>query len=313
MSISLTAVVCTHNPRRDYLEATLGSLRAQTLPHQDWEFLLVDNASSEKLSDTVDLSWHPHGRVVREDRVGLTYARLRSYEEARGRIIVYIDDDNILRPDYLEQVVDILAAHPEMGAIGGKSLPRYETEPPAWFHTLGIHLACRDLGDEVLTASWQDTKPADRRYPSCAPVGAGMAIQKTAYARYVEEAAQDPVRTALGRAGQSLASGEDNDIIMTLLREGWHVGYFPQLRLTHLIPARRLTRDYLSRIAYSSSKTWVLVLGVHGLRPWPPIRRWTVPLRKVKSYLAYRAWQDDAAFIRWRGACGQYEGRALLP
>ena len=82
--LSVTAVVCTHNPRPDHLGPTLDSLRAQTLPTNRWEFLLVDNASAEPLAGRTDLGWHPNGRVVREDRTGLTWARLRSFHEARA-------------------------------------------------------------------------------------------------------------------------------------------------------------------------------------------------------------------------------------
>jgi glycosyltransferase involved in cell wall biosynthesis len=41
----ISAVICTHNPRRDYLERTLQALKSQTLPLPDWELVIVDNAS----------------------------------------------------------------------------------------------------------------------------------------------------------------------------------------------------------------------------------------------------------------------------
>ena len=309
---SITAVVCTYNPRPDHLGPTLDSLRGQSLPVDDWEFLLVDNKSDEPLDGRVDLSWHPHARMIREDRAGLTWARLRSYHEAAAPLIVYIDDDNILDPDYLRLALERFEAEPDLGAAGGKSLPVYEVDPPDWFAALGIHLACRDLGDTVLDASWRGVPLAERSYPECAPVGAGMCVRKEAYAAYVEAAASDSVRTALGRSGESLASGEDNDIIMSVLDAGWRVAYLPELSLQHLIPAGRLTPDYLERIAYGSNRTWVLVLNVHGICPWRAIAAWTSPLRKARAFVRLQAWSDAASRIRWRAACGQIDGRALL-
>ena len=244
--------------------------------------------------------------------MGLTFARLRSYEEAAAPIIVYIDDDNLLDPDYLANVLARFEADDHLGACGGRSLPVYEVEPPSWFHDLGIHLACRDLGDDVLEASWEGVPVSERSYPKCAPIGAGMAIRKEAYTAYVEAAATDPVRTALGRSGQSLASGEDNDIVMSVLDAGWRVAYFPELSLQHLIPAGRLEPGYLARIAYSSNKTWVLVLGVHGIRPWPAVPAWTAPLRKARAYVREKAWAGNPNRVRWHGACGTIDGRALL-
>lgn len=140
-----------------------------------------------------------------------------------------------------------------------------------------------------------------------------MAVRRSAYAAYVAAAANDPVRAALGRRGIDLASGEDNDIVMSLLEQGLTVAYLPELRLEHLIPARRLTPDYLARYAYSSNRTWVQVLDVHGIRPWPAAPGWTAPLRKARAYVRNRAWAAPTNRIRWCGACGTIDGQTLIP
>ena len=312
MSIDVTAVVCTYNPRDDYINRTLDGLRHQTLDPKQWEVIVVDNASDDQLAERLDISWHPNARIVREDRVGLTYARLRSFHEAEAPLIVYIDDDNVLDPEYLERVVELFGIHPEIGALGGKALPEYEVAPPDWFDEIEIELGCRDLGNDVQVAFWHDVPPEKRGYPECAPIGAGLAIRREAYEKYVQSAARDARRTALGRAGESLASGEDNDIVMTLLEEGWSVGYFPSLELIHLIPKERVAPGYLAEMAESSNKTWVVVLDVHGIRPWDPISQWTVPFRKLRVYVMLQAWRSELNRVRWRGACGLFEGRALL-
>jgi glycosyltransferase involved in cell wall biosynthesis len=310
----LTIAVCAHNPRKESLELALRALRDQEPigPAHGQELIVIDNASSSPLSDSVDLSWHPNGRIVREERLGLTHARLRSFREAGAEIIVFVDDDNVLDADYLRIGVAAMNADPTLGAIGGKAIPRYETTPPTWFKGLGLDLGCRDLGEVAQIASWAEVPPGKRAYPDSAPIGAGMVIRRSAYADYVAAVEADPVRQRLGRKGSDLSSGEDNDMVMTLLARGWRVAYLPELRLEHLIPAGRLTRDYLARYAYSSNRTWVQVLDVHGLRPWGPVAAWTLPLRKLRAFARSRPWSGDAEFVRWRGACGLLEGRAML-
>ena len=197
---------------------------------------MIDNASEAALSDEIKLLWHPQGRVVREDRVGLTHARLRGFDEAGTSIIVFIDDDNVLEPSYLERVFELFDFHPEVGALGGKALPEYEVDPPKWFEETGISLGCRDRGDQVEIASWENLPVDEREYPGCAPIGAGLSIRAEAMASYVESITNDARRASLDRAGKSLASGGDNDIVMSVLEEGWAVGYFPSLELAHLIP-----------------------------------------------------------------------------
>ena len=314
MTIRLSAIICAHNPRPAYLEETLDSIRAQVgLPDcEEWELLLIDNASTPALDSWVDLGGLPNAAIIREEKLGLTHARLRSFHEAKGEILLYIDDDNILAPNYFAETLAAFDADAYLGATGGKSIPRWEVEPPAWFESTGISLACRDLGEERLSADWKNAPKSERQYPECAPIGAGMGIRKSAYAEYVRSVETDPIRLALGRRGKDLSSGEDNDMIMTLLEEGWTVTYVPSLRLDHIIPAGRLSLEYLSRYKESSNRTWVIVLGLHGITPWTPIPKWGMSLRRIRAWLRLRAWQNEQNFIRWKAACGIFQGRSEL-
>ena len=136
----LTVVICTHNPRRDYLDATLAAIRAQSLDATSWELLVIDNGSTHPVADKFDVVWHPNARVVREERLGLTHARVRSLRESLGDIILYVDDDNVLAPNYLRTLLAAFDADPQLGAVGGKALPRYE-HPPASVVCRDRHLA----------------------------------------------------------------------------------------------------------------------------------------------------------------------------
>ena len=128
---AVSVIICSHNPREDYLRRVLDALKAQTLPAKDWELLLIDNASKEPLAKRVDLSWHPNARHIREDKVGLTHARLRGIAESKLDLLVFVDDDNVLRADYLQAALKINAAWPQLGAWGGSCVPEFETEPSA--------------------------------------------------------------------------------------------------------------------------------------------------------------------------------------
>ena len=109
----MSVIICAHNPRPQTLRRVLDSLGAQTYSKDRWELLLVDNASDEPLATAWPLSWHPNARHVREDELGLTPARLRGIRESRGDVLVYIDDDNVPAPDYLETAQSLLHLRPE--------------------------------------------------------------------------------------------------------------------------------------------------------------------------------------------------------
>lgn len=312
MKTIISVIICTHNPRRDYLDRVINSLKIQTLPKAEWEFLLIDNASDSILSTEIDITWHPQGRHIREDNLGLTAARLRAFKEAVNEIIVFVDDDNVIEENYLKNTAEILQLNPYIGAIGGKSIAEFETEPEYWFHELGISLGCRDLGEEIKVCSWTQKDIENKKYPDFAPIGAGLVLRKTAFATYFQRIQNNIDGLSLGRTGKKLTSGEDNDIVMTLLESGWSIGYFPQLKLTHLIPKNRLTKEYLAGIKRAINRSWVQVLDMHGIRPWKKISRWTLLPRKLKAFFIYQAWKNEASYILWQGACGIFEGQANL-
>lgn len=310
MSYFLSVIICTHNPQIKYLERVLNALKLQTLSRSKWELILIDNASKNTLASKIDLSWHCASYHVREDKIGLTNARLRAFKEAKADILVFVDDDNILDCNYLENTLEIAQQFPNLGAFGGKSLPEFEIKPQSWFVNVNAPLGLQDFGNEVRVAYWEQN--SNRFYPFFAPIGAGLVIRKQAALIYAEKIVTDKSRLALGRSGTSLVSGEDNDIVLTLLDAGYGVGHFPQLQLTHIIPAKRLTKNYLARLNRASSRSWVRVLDVHGIRLWHKIPRWTVLLRQIKAFFRFQPWTSSAAYINWQGACGILQGQADL-
>jgi len=307
--ILLSVVLPTHNPRPLVLGRVLEALRRQTLSVDTWELLLVDNASDAPLPSHL-LGWHPHGRVLQEAQLGLTHARLCGFRESRGGVLVWVDDDNLLDSRYLMTVLKAFQRDSKLGAAGGASIPEFQEPVPVWYENGLAPLGCRDLGDQEIRMRWDPDQPT---YPAAAPIGAGLVIRRQAMQIWADSVAGDPDRLSLGRRGTALSSGEDNDINLTLLRAGWELAYLPQLRLTHVIPAARLTLAYQKRMARASFCDFVRVLDRHGIRPWPAIPRWSVPLRALRSWSRYRVWSSPAQQVRWWGALGQYEGRALLP
>lgn len=314
MQFDLSIVICTYNPNSLILEETLAALRRQHPLNagRSWELLVIDNASTVPLVERLDLSWHEHARVIREEKLGLTNARLRGYSEAGSELLVFVDDDNILAPDYLNIIDAAFEADPSLGAVGGKILPRYQSEPPKWFAATKLDVGCRDLGDEPVYVSWQGIDASARTFPSAAPVGAGMGIRRAALGKYVEAANLSPVRRSLGRRGTDLTSAEDNDIVLTALDHGWRLAYLPQLCIEHIIPSSRVSFGYLARYAFSLNRSWLQVLAIHGICPWPPLARWNANLRKIAKFILIGAWMSPVRYLRCRCECGLLEGRASL-
>ena len=301
--MTIGVVIAAHNPDPARLRRVLNALAAQTLAKDVWSVTVVDNASSPAIEITE--TGLPL-QVVREERLGLTWARLAGVEGSEGDVVVFVDDDNLLDPDYLAEVAEIAAEHPAVGAFGGRTIAEWESgnPPPDWMLEFRDILAVRDLGESAVIEPPGDVA----RYPLSAPIGAGMAIRRAALEPWLRAAKAGEVKS--DREGAALTSGGDNEIVILSLRQGWSVGYFPQLRLRHVMPPARLEQRYLGRLKYGIERSWVQLLSRHAMCPWTPAAPITVPLRKARAWFSYAAWSGPAAWVRWRGACGHFDGRA---
>lgn len=247
----ISVITCAHNPRPGFLARTLEGLMRQTLSRDHWEYVLVDNRSEPALDGRIDLSWHERGRIVREDQLGLTPARLRGIREARGELLVFVDDDNVLDPDYLEHAQSIAWDFPFLGAWSGSCRGEFEIPPPEWSRRYLRSLCVGDVERDL----WSNFP-----YPSEAlPSGAGLCIRSLPAREHlrVHEAGGRPF--VLDRTGASLVSGGDVDLDLTCTDLGLGLGVFTRLKLTHLIPAFRLEEDYLVRLAQSMAFSSVIM------------------------------------------------------
>lgn len=304
----LTVVICTFNPNLNTLYLVLNALKGQSIPLSAWELLIIDNNSTTPLEQILDLSWHPIAKIIREEKPGLSYARVKGVTFSKSELIVFVDDDNLLDKNFLQQSYEFYKNNPQVGCFGGRSLPVFETTPPDWFKDAGIKLGCQDFGNEPYISDYSSVGFKLFSYPEKAPIGTGMVIQKKAFVTYLQEVDSDEERMKLGRKGQLLSSGEDNDIILTIIKKGYEIAYVPKLLVHHMIPLRRYSIDYLQKMAFESNKSWVKVLAIHNLCQWKRINKWTYGLRKMKSYLKNRAWQSPQSSIQWYKSCGKLKG-----
>ena len=118
----------------------------------------------------------------------------------------------------------------------------------------------------------------------------------------------EPLLQQLARRGSSLMSADDTDLVYTarFLGLGW--GTFPQLDLTHLIPAMRTTKAYLLRLIEGIAASNVLLAERHG-RPIEQTVWWKVFLRLVSICALQGSRQAEFYLARKRGVT---RGRAIL-
>jgi glycosyltransferase involved in cell wall biosynthesis len=300
----ISVIICTHNPRRDYLDRVLHALREQTLSVEDWELLLVDNASDRILSQEIDLSWHPQGRHIREDELGLTPARLRGIKEATSEVLVFVDDDNLLDANFLEIALEISKDWRILGAWGGQIRAEFEEAPPEWIKPFLPMLAVREFSQD----KWSNLT----QHVGTTPCGAGLCVRRVVAERYMWMLQQDDRRIDLDRKGKSLTSCGDSDLAFTACDIGLGTGQFTRLQLTHLISKHRIQESYLlslmKGIAYSGTilkalRGECLIQPCLSERIYRIYTRWRLDPRSRRFHDASQSGQDLAiqAIKEWAG------------
>ncbi|MHB0937158.1 MAG: glycosyltransferase [Armatimonadota bacterium] len=239
-----SVIICTKD-RQDDLRAALRSLAAQTLPPDD--VLVVDAGSEPALDDALIRELRAAYRL-RQLRTapGLTKQRNLGIRESTGDIIVFFDDDVVLEPEYLRQVVAVFAGDAEgkIGAVGGRITNAVPAGPVGWGERLRRLIRrvflLSDLGDGRLKASGFPALPhglAEGRFIECLS-GCGMAFRRAVFAL-----------TPFDETLSGYSYMEDVDISRQVLKQGYAIYYQPAARLAHnASPRARETSADVSRM-----------------------------------------------------------------
>lgn len=233
----LTVAIATHNPKPVTVRV-VEALRRQTLPVAEWDLLVIDNASEIPASRQLDLSWHPGSAFIREERLGVTFARQRAFRECRTDLLTFVDDDNVLEADFLEKTLEIARDHPKLGCWGpARILPEFEAAPSATLRKWSELLMHYDVPRDT----WACLPYGNRSVPPTA----GATFRRVVWERWLSLNEGDDLRSLLGRRGKSLMSAEDVDLALCAPDLGLGTGIFRALQMTHVFPARRTTLPYL--------------------------------------------------------------------
>lgn len=237
--VRLSLVIATFN-RSASLLTLLESVVAQTAPRSEWECVVVNNNSTDdtaaRFADFAARHPEYNIRMVEETNQGLSYARNRGIRESEGEYVAIVDDDERIAPDFIAAYIHLFDSKPEAQAAGGPIVAEYPTGRPRWMsrYTERPIANTMHFGDEVCEF------PRGR-----VPGGGNMAIRRSAVRRY------GVFDTSLGYVGESLVGGEESDLFERLQIAEAKYYYVPEAVMYHIIPAEKLTIDYLRRLSYN--------------------------------------------------------------
>ncbi|NUM52752.1 MAG: glycosyltransferase family 2 protein [Candidatus Hydrogenedentes bacterium] len=246
--VDISVVVCTYN-RAAMLERALKSLAVQQCPAGiEFEIVVVDDGSTDNTGEIVrEANRCTDRRVsyIRESGRGISAARNRGVDAARGEWIAFTDDDQIADGVWLW---NLWFAQGKTGAscVGGA-------------RTLELH-------DDVLRSLPMQTRLI---LGEIAPVGELHPCTRDSLLCTGNLLVRRDLVLKVGGFDEALTQGgEDTDLLMRLRASGQTCWFTPHAVVRHIIPPYRLEMGYL---------TWSAMRGgdcfaVRDVREWGALR-----------------------------------------
>ncbi|HSH12550.1 MAG TPA: glycosyltransferase, partial [Desulfurivibrionaceae bacterium] len=197
------------------LGACLASLAALRYPKDRHEILLIDNGSTDR---TLDIA-RSFSEVAIYLKLDAKVGAVRNYgvQQSVGSVLVFLDSDCVVEPDWLMSGVGKLMANPQ-AVLGGRYLLR---DDPSWLERYWI------------------LKPPGRTNPNASLLGGCIFIPKRIFQQ-------------MGGFDESLNAGEDSDLTARLKKAGYRVEIDPALNVVHLgYPSR--VGPFIARQLWHSS------------------------------------------------------------
>jgi len=132
--MKISVIIPTYN-RASLLKDVVESLCEQDYSHSDFEILIVDNNSMDNTKSVVHDLVLSHCdvaiRYIQETRQGDYYARNTGAKVARGKYLLFTDDDALFDINYLSAIVQLFEQYPLVGVVGTRIVIKWEGGTPA--------------------------------------------------------------------------------------------------------------------------------------------------------------------------------------
>jgi glycosyltransferase involved in cell wall biosynthesis/GT2 family glycosyltransferase len=202
---------------------------------------VIDNGpSAESLRIVSDIRNKTHHRILYaiEDKQGLSFARNKGILLSQGKVVAFLDDDEVANNDWLRQMLSIYQTDEKIGCVGGKIIPIFpNNEFPPWYSPdIKGFFGGVDNGD----------KPHEIDFQAEYLGGGNISFKR----QLVSDLGM--FRTDLGIRGRTFYSGEETELYMKVFKNGYKVYYNPHATTYHAIEKQRVSKKYLARRAFQN-------------------------------------------------------------
>ena len=232
-TFDISVIVPTFN-RAASLQRLLASFDALRSPNSiTAEILVVDNGSTDNTASVLAQATGACAKfslkVLREDRRGKSNALNRGLSSAQGKILLIVDDDVVVHPEWLVQHLDSYRLT-SFDAMQGRVLPGVDVDGrPADSHKLReYNIPIVDYGETIRECRGL--------------TGTNMSFKQEVFAKV----GWFDARLGPGAAGFS----EDTQYSIRIREAGFRIGYTPHAVVYHELSPARYGREYNRKVEY---------------------------------------------------------------
>lgn len=237
----LSVVIATRN-RAGLLKETLARIARQEVGGLVWEVVVVDNGSSDDTPAVLQAAAAVLPIVaLREPTPGKNRAMNRALDVARGRLLLFTDDDVEPAPGWLAEMAGAAGRWKDHGIFGGPVLLAWPEGTPEWLK------ACTTRGANFpLFVHSQPEGPI-----ALAPFGPNYAVRRAALAGVRFDESIGPMARA------TYAMGSETELLLRLMKQGVGAIYVPGSVVHHVIQPAQLEVASLLKRGFRSGRSAV--------------------------------------------------------
>jgi len=273
-SFTVSIIICTYK-RPMLLESTLQSVVNLDFAPNQFEIVVIDNGSDDQSEEVVEaIKRHARCRMsyAKEEKLGLSHARNKGIELAQGRIVVFLDDDELVDQKWLKELIKPYDSDERVACVGGKIIPVFpDNKYPSWYSKdIQGFFGGVDNGEQIHEVNFP------REYIG----GGNMSFNR----QVILEAGMFNVR--LGIIGASSYSGEENELALRIKNKGFKVLYTPFAITYHLIERERISKQFFHKRLFQSGKSEIMYNPANQGSPLFFLIKFTfILLKSLASYL----------------------------
>jgi GT2 family glycosyltransferase/tetratricopeptide (TPR) repeat protein len=330
MSSRYTASIIMPVFNKAELTAQCVAALAEVTQGVDYELIVVDNASRDGTGAFLSSLSGDVQVITNAENLGFAVACNQGAKAARGRYLVFLNNDTVPLPGWLEALVAEVEAHPEVAAVGSKLLYEDGTVQHA-----GVVFARESRHPfHPFRLGRADLPEVNQRRELQAVTAACVLIRREVF----EE---------LGAFDEEFRNGwEDLDLCMRMRSRGWKIVYQPASVLYHLesqSPGRKKFNDLNRDRFFEKWKGHLLSdedayfvafgcaprYGAYGKRKVGRVVRFSSPEEAARWQVVARfqelaaagerdgarallrdleRWPEEAAVLRWAGVACAWVG-----